>query len=71
VRFPAFLANLDNFCADQVVHFSEKPSERPIPQNTSAPGAFSGEFESRANIGKSADDLVAIWDTEHPDDPVV
>lgn len=32
--------------------------------------AFKGEIECRENIGKSGDDLVALWNAEHPDDLV-
>ncbi len=31
---------------------------------------FHGEIERRENIGKSGDELVALWNAEHPDDPV-
>ncbi|MCP4602338.1 MAG: hypothetical protein GY847_17785 [Proteobacteria bacterium] len=44
--------------------------DRAIKNGLNAPGAFSGEIVKRENIGKTADDLVAIWDEEHPDDPV-
>jgi hypothetical protein len=35
-----------------------------------SPNAFSGEIENRNNIGKTADDLAALWDEAHPDDPI-
>ncbi|MCP4542034.1 MAG: hypothetical protein GY832_33310 [Chloroflexi bacterium] len=44
--------------------------DKAIKNGLNAPGAFSGEIVKRENIGKTADDLVAIWDEEHPDDPV-
>lgn len=31
---------------------------------------FSAKILNRANIGKTADDLIAQWNAEHPDDPV-
>jgi hypothetical protein len=31
---------------------------------------FSATILNRANIGKSADELVAQWNAEHPEDPV-
>ena len=34
------------------------------------PGAFKGEIENRENIGKTSDDLIAMWNEAHPDDPV-
>jgi hypothetical protein len=39
-NFIAFPANLGNFCADEAVHFSRKPSERPKPQKTLEPAQF-------------------------------
>ena len=41
-----------------------------IKNALNAPGAFSGDIVNRKNIGKSADDLLAQWNAEHPDDPV-
>lgn len=34
------------------------------------PGVFSGKIIHSENIGKKSDDLVKIWNAEHPDDPV-
>ena len=33
-------------------------------------GQFNGTILNRGNIGKTADELVAQWNEEHPDDPV-
>ena len=33
-------------------------------------GTFSGEIVNRENIGKTADELVALWNEAHPDDLV-
>ena len=35
-----------------------------------AQGSFKGEIINRANIGKTGDELVAMWNTDNPDDPV-
>jgi len=35
-----------------------------------AHNAFSGTIRLRENIGKSAENLVALWNGAHPDDPV-
>jgi len=35
-----------------------------------ARGAFRGRIINAEHIGKSADDLVALWNAAHPDDPV-
>jgi hypothetical protein len=32
---------------------------------------FLGEIIHRENIGRSGDELVALWNAEHPEDPVV
>jgi hypothetical protein len=34
-------------------------------------GAFKGDINNRENIGKSSDDLVALWNADHTDDPVI
>ena len=44
--------------------------DREISNVLNAPGAFSGEIINRANIGKTSDELVALWNAEHADDPV-
>jgi len=33
-------------------------------------GTFSGTILNRENIGKTSDELVALWNEEHADDPV-
>jgi hypothetical protein len=33
-------------------------------------GTFDGTVLNQGNIGKTADELVAQWNAEHPDDPV-
>ena len=34
------------------------------------PNTFTGAILNREYIGKTANDLVAKWNSEHPDDPV-
>jgi hypothetical protein len=41
-----------------------------LKKGLNAPGEFRGEIENRENIGKTGDELVAMWNEEHPDDPV-
>ena len=41
-----------------------------LKRRLNVPGEFSGEIENAENIGKTADQLVALWNEEHPDDPV-
>lgn len=35
-----------------------------------AEGVFTGTIINRENIGKTSDELVALWNADHPDDPV-
>jgi hypothetical protein len=41
-----------------------------IKKQLNVPGEFNGEIENRDNIGKSSDELVTMWNEDHPDDPV-
>jgi len=34
-------------------------------------GSFSGGIRNRKNIGKSVEEVIALWNAEHPDDPVI
>ncbi len=45
--------------------------DKRIARAMNVEGAFRGTIRNAENIGKSSDDLVARWDVEHPDDPVV
>ncbi len=44
--------------------------DKRIIRALNAPGAFRGKITHAENIGKSSSDLVALWNAEHPDDPV-
>jgi hypothetical protein len=44
--------------------------DKRILSALNAPGAFRGHIIKAENIGKSGDDLVAMWNEEHPDDPI-
>ena len=41
-----------------------------IKRHLNAPAAFQGEILQRENIGKTSADLAALWNADHPDDPV-
>lgn len=45
--------------------------DRAIKNALNAPGAFSGEMVNQENVGKTSDELVALWNEAHPDNPVV
>ena len=34
-------------------------------------GSFSGRIRNKKNIGKTAAEVIALWNAEHPDDPVL
>jgi nucleoid DNA-binding protein len=38
--------------------------------DVNVPGRFRGVVLNRENIGKSSDDLVALWNADHPGDPI-
>ncbi len=44
--------------------------DRRIIRALNAPGAFRGKIVHSENIGKTSGDLAAMWNAEHPDDPV-
>jgi hypothetical protein len=44
--------------------------DKRILRALNAEGAFRGHIINAEHIGKSAADLVALWNAEHPDDPV-
>jgi hypothetical protein len=48
-------------------------SFRPDPafaNGLNMPGMFSGRIVNRENIGKTSQELVQIWNEEHPEDPI-
>ncbi|MBN2005121.1 MAG: hypothetical protein JXA21_17310, partial [Anaerolineae bacterium] len=42
-----------------------------LKNGLNTPGAFTGQIANKENIGKTADDLVALWNEAHPEDPAV
>jgi len=45
--------------------------DRELKANLNKKNAFAGEMENRDMIGKTSDEIVARWNEEHPEDPVV
>ena len=43
---------------------------KEISNALNSPGAFQGEIQNRANIGKSVQELIDIWNEENPNDKV-
>jgi hypothetical protein len=46
-------------------------ADTALKKGVNAPGKLQAEIENRENIGQSSDDLLALWNADHPDDPVV
>ena len=44
--------------------------DKRILRALNGPGAFRGHLINADNIGKSSTDLAALWNEDHPDDPV-
>ena len=44
--------------------------DRSLLGNVRKTDDFFGEVINRQHIGKSGDDLVALWNVEHPENPV-
>ncbi len=62
-----YLPNID---LDGAVDIDYRQSPA-LKNGLNTPGAFTGQIENKANIGKTADELVALWNATHPEDPVV
>lgn len=45
-------------------------ADRALKNALNTKGAFRGDIVNRDNIGKTGDDLVAMWNTDNPSDPV-
>jgi hypothetical protein len=45
--------------------------DKHLKAKLNAPGAFEGEISNREYVGMTGDELVALWNEKHPEDPVV
>ena len=45
-------------------------ADNALINGLNVPGVFSGEILNADNIGLSGDDLVTLWNNQHPEDPV-
>ena len=45
-------------------------TDQEIVKALNVSSAYTGVMENRENIGKTADELVAMWNAAHPNDPV-
>lgn len=45
-------------------------ADMALKRGLNTPGEFLGDIKNRENAGKTSDEIVAMWNEEHPDDPV-
>ena len=45
-------------------------ADTALVNGLNAPGMFTGKIVNRENIGKTGDDLVAMWNEANPEDQV-
>ena len=45
-------------------------ADNEIKTGLNIPGKFTGTIHNRENIGKTGAELVVMWDTDNPEDPV-
>jgi hypothetical protein len=61
-----YLPNINYRGELDVAHRLDKNLKRALNN-----GSFGGNIRRRKNIGKSAEEVIALWNAEHPDDPVI
>lgn len=44
--------------------------DRRIPSALNAPGAFTGKLNNSSNIGKTSDEIAALWNADNPTDQI-
>jgi hypothetical protein len=45
-------------------------ADMALKNGINTPGAFSGQLHNKQNVGLDNDGYKALWDAEHPDDPL-
>ncbi len=45
-------------------------ADMALKKGLNSPGKFHGVIKNAENAGKTSDEVVAMWNAEHPDDPV-
>jgi hypothetical protein len=60
-----YLPNINYQGELDVAHRLDKRLKRELNN-----GSFSGKIRNKKSIGKSAAEVIALWNAEHPDDPV-
>ena len=55
---------------DGTISIQYRP-EMSFSYELNQPGVFTGPILNRDNIGKTSEDLIALWNAAHPEDPVL
>ena len=45
--------------------------DKRLTSALNVPGAFTGKVDNSANIGKTTDEIVSLWNQDHPDDMII
>lgn len=61
-----YLPNINYRGELDVAHRLDRHLKRQLNQNS-----FNGRIRNKKNIGKSTAEVIAMWNAEHPDDPVL
>ena len=61
-----YLPNINYRGELDVAHHLDRELKRALNN-----GSFSGRIRNKKNIGKTAAEVIAPWNAEHPDDPVL
>jgi len=61
-----YLPNINYQGELDVAHRLDRRLKRALNNNS-----FGGRIRNKKNIGKSAAEVIALWNAEHPDDPVI
>lgn len=61
-----YLPNINYRGEMDVAHRLDRRLKRQLNNNS-----FNGRIRNKKNIGKSAAEVIALWNAEHPDDPVL
>jgi hypothetical protein len=61
-----YLPNVNYRGVFDVAHRLDRGLKRALNRK----GDFNGRIRNKRNIGKTADEIYALWNREHPDDPV-
>ena len=61
-----YLPSIDTDGIISIAHRTDGEIKNDLNQK----GAYIGEISNRENIGKTKEDYIAMWNKDHPDDPI-